>query len=90
MRLRGISLYPATFGSGRRNIFNSCYLDLAEMAFRVQLLAHEDELEGLRGTVKSLHTQKSSRDKAVKEIHRLKEIISSQDEQVKWRLHCTE
>ena len=54
-----------------------------EISFRVQLLAQDQELGELRSAVSSLKAQKSSRDKAVKEMQQFKDIITSQDEQVR-------
>lgn len=51
-------------------------------AFRLQLLAQEQELGELREKVGQLQGQKSSKDKALKEAQRLKSVIASQDEQM--------
>jgi len=53
-----------------------------QVAFRVQLLAQEQELGELRSVVSSLKAQKVSREKSGREMQRLKTIISSQDEQI--------
>ena len=52
-------------------------------AFRLQLLAQEQELGELREKVGQLQGQKSGKDKALKEAQRLKTVIASQDEQVR-------
>ena len=61
------------------------YTLYTEISFRVQLLAQDQELGELRSAVSSLKAQKSSRDKAVKEMQQFKDIITSQDEQVRRR-----
>ena len=60
-------------------------LPLSEQAFRLQLLAQEQELSELRTTAARLRSHKSGRDQAVKELGRIKGIISTQDERVSAR-----
>ena len=56
----------------------------SEVAFRAQLVAQEQELNELRGSVKELKHQVKSKDRMVSELQKLKEIITSQDEQVEY------
>ena len=60
----------------------SISLYLTELDFRSQLVTTEQELMQLRVSVRDYSSQRSHREKAQREVSRLKGIITSQEKQV--------
>ena len=56
-----------------------------ENTFRAHLCAQEQELCDLKASVQDLSAAKSVKEKASREAQKLKVIVASQEEQVRWR-----
>ena len=55
-----------------------------ENTFRAHLCAQEQELSDLKASVQDLNAAKSVKEKASREAQKLKVVVASQEEQVRW------